>query len=84
MTAPFNDYCEMNHIAKQVGGPKIYSSILVVGGMMLGIAAFEGLPRLAACVTLKIENATNTVKSFLTETKRSKSTSSNSSESTLE
>ena len=65
MAAPFNDYCTMNHIAKQMGGPKIYSSILVIGGMTAGLVAFEGLPRFATWVTPKIEDAANTVKSFI-------------------
>ena len=69
MAAPFNEYCVMSHIAKQVGGPKIYSSILVAGGMALGIVAFEGLPRLAAWATPKIEGTISNIKSFASSTK---------------
>lgn len=72
MPAPFNDYCNMNHIAKQVGGPKIYSSILVAGGMALGVAAFEGLPKLAAWATPKVEGTISAIKSFVSGTKSAK------------
>ena len=75
MAATFNDYCDMNHIAKQVGGPKIYSSILVAGGMVIGVAAFELLPRFAEWATPKVESAACAVKSFMTGTNKGKETS---------
>lgn len=78
MTAPFDDYCKMNHLAKQVGGPKTYSSILVMGGMALGAVAFHGLPKFAAWMTSKIDDITNRIKLLASKDKKASGISAES------
>lgn len=62
MTAPFSDYTDMNHRAKQVGGPKTYKALLVSVGLLGGVLAREYIPRFAAWATPKIESMRNGAK----------------------
>lgn len=59
MSTDFKEYCAQSHMAKMVGGPKVFNGILIAGGMAIGavgLKACQELPRFAAWSTSKIDN----------------------------
>lgn len=59
MSANFEEYCAQSHMAKMVGGPKVFNGILIGGGMVIGAVGLkvcQELPRFAAWSTSKIDN----------------------------